>query len=195
LERDGSRYAYRLTTKGVEVALLFLFFHKRLCGPLANSRFLINPMPNTAQTAASKPPIIAPTRPSSQSLICSPPLDAAATTVELVFSNILRARIYHTRHRQWGLKGGGVGSRCQSLCQRPVRSTTAVISTPALCGRDGRLEPIAAFLPLALGRSIETVRDQVQQDAGDFLGKASTSPAAGSKERSMHRRSLNPCPG
>jgi hypothetical protein len=39
VERDGSRYAYRLTTKGVEVALLFLFFHKRLCGPLANSRF------------------------------------------------------------------------------------------------------------------------------------------------------------
>ena len=39
LERDGSHYAYRLTTKGVEVALLFLFFHKRLCGPLANSRF------------------------------------------------------------------------------------------------------------------------------------------------------------
>jgi hypothetical protein len=24
---------------GVQVALLFLFFHKRLCGPLANSRF------------------------------------------------------------------------------------------------------------------------------------------------------------
>src|ERR1700746_3906629 len=39
LEQDGSHYAYRLTTKGVEVALLFLFFHKRLCGPLANSRF------------------------------------------------------------------------------------------------------------------------------------------------------------
>src|SRR6478736_2207134 len=39
LERDGSRYAYRLTPKGVQVALLFLFFHKRLCGPLANSRF------------------------------------------------------------------------------------------------------------------------------------------------------------
>jgi len=33
------RYAYRLTLKGVQVALLFLFFHKRLCGPLANSRF------------------------------------------------------------------------------------------------------------------------------------------------------------
>jgi len=39
LQRDGSRYAYRLTAKGVQVALLFLFFHKRLCGPLANSRF------------------------------------------------------------------------------------------------------------------------------------------------------------
>ena len=39
LQRDGSCYAYRLTPKGVQVALLFLFFHKRLCGPLANSRF------------------------------------------------------------------------------------------------------------------------------------------------------------
>jgi len=39
VERDGSRYAYRLTSKGIQVALLLLFFHKRLCGPLANSRF------------------------------------------------------------------------------------------------------------------------------------------------------------
>ena len=39
LERDGPRYAYRLTKRGVQVALLFLFFHKRLCGPLAHSRF------------------------------------------------------------------------------------------------------------------------------------------------------------
>ena len=38
-ERDGKRYTYRLTDKGVQVALLFLFFHKQLCGPLANSRF------------------------------------------------------------------------------------------------------------------------------------------------------------
>jgi hypothetical protein len=45
LQRDGSRYAYRLTPKGVEVALLFLFFHKRLCGPLANSRFHHAPDP------------------------------------------------------------------------------------------------------------------------------------------------------
>ena len=45
LQRDGRRYAYRLTTKGVQVALLFLLFHKRLCGPLANSRFHHKPDP------------------------------------------------------------------------------------------------------------------------------------------------------
>jgi hypothetical protein len=45
LERDGRRYAYRLTAKGGQVALLFLFFHKRLCGPLANSRFHHKPDP------------------------------------------------------------------------------------------------------------------------------------------------------
>jgi len=45
LERDGRRYAYQLTDKGVQVALLFLFFHKRLCGPLANSRFHHKPDP------------------------------------------------------------------------------------------------------------------------------------------------------
>jgi len=52
LQRDGTRYAYRLTAKGVQVALLFLFFHKRLCGPLANSRFHHTPDP--AQAPASK---------------------------------------------------------------------------------------------------------------------------------------------
>lgn len=45
LQRDGTRYAYRLTAKGVQIALLFLFFHKRLCGPLANSRFHHRPDP------------------------------------------------------------------------------------------------------------------------------------------------------
>jgi hypothetical protein len=56
LERDGSRYAYQLTTKGVHVALLFLFLHKRVCGPLANSRFHHRPdpahMPNSKLEAA-----------------------------------------------------------------------------------------------------------------------------------------------
>jgi len=45
VQRDGSRYAYQLTAKGIQVALLFLFFHKRLCGPLANSRFHHQPDP------------------------------------------------------------------------------------------------------------------------------------------------------
>jgi hypothetical protein len=52
LERNGTRYAYRLTSKGVQVALLFLFFHKRLCGPLANSRF--HPVSNSPITAHRK---------------------------------------------------------------------------------------------------------------------------------------------
>jgi hypothetical protein len=46
LQRDGRRYAYRLTTKGVQVALLFLFFHKRLCGPVAHSCFHHQPHPD-----------------------------------------------------------------------------------------------------------------------------------------------------
>jgi hypothetical protein len=45
LARDGRRYAYQLTAKGIQVALLFLFFHKCLCGPLANSRFHHQPDP------------------------------------------------------------------------------------------------------------------------------------------------------
>ena len=45
LQRDSGHYAYQLTGKGIQVALLFLFFHKRLCGPLANSRFHHQPDP------------------------------------------------------------------------------------------------------------------------------------------------------
>jgi hypothetical protein len=39
LQRDGCRYAYRLTDKGTRVAVLFVLFHQRLCGPLAHSLF------------------------------------------------------------------------------------------------------------------------------------------------------------
>jgi hypothetical protein len=39
LERDGRRYAYRLTDHGTRAALLFVLFHQRVCGPLANSLF------------------------------------------------------------------------------------------------------------------------------------------------------------
>jgi hypothetical protein len=50
LERDGKRYAYRLTSKGLKVAVLFILFHKQLCGPLANSLFHHRP----DQTAAPR---------------------------------------------------------------------------------------------------------------------------------------------
>jgi hypothetical protein len=48
LERDGRRYAYRLTNKGTRVALLFVLFHQRVCGPLANSLFQRRPTQTTA---------------------------------------------------------------------------------------------------------------------------------------------------
>ena len=74
VERDGSRYAYRLTAqKGVQVALLFLFFHKRLLSPTAASTTV--PTPNTARTASSKPPTTAPTKPSTTSSNCLPQPD------------------------------------------------------------------------------------------------------------------------
>ena len=43
LERDGRRYAYRLTDNGTRAALLFVLFHQRVCGPLANSLFQRHP--------------------------------------------------------------------------------------------------------------------------------------------------------
>ena len=82
LERDGSRYAYRLTSKGIQVALLFLFFHKRLCGPLANSRFHHRPNPQHRPNTDSKPPITAPTRQSRISSICSPQPDVSTSLLE-----------------------------------------------------------------------------------------------------------------
>ena len=39
LERDGRRFCYRLTDKGKRVAAMFVLFHQRICGPLANSLF------------------------------------------------------------------------------------------------------------------------------------------------------------
>jgi hypothetical protein len=39
LDRIGRSYCYRLTTKGVKVAAMFVLFHKRVCGPVANTLF------------------------------------------------------------------------------------------------------------------------------------------------------------
>ena len=52
VERDGKRYAYRLTAKGNKAALLFVLFHKRVCGPLAYSLF--NPPPQPPPSPATK---------------------------------------------------------------------------------------------------------------------------------------------
>jgi hypothetical protein len=52
LERDGRRYAYRLTDKGTRAALLFVLFHQRVCGPLANSLF--HQRPTNSQPPISK---------------------------------------------------------------------------------------------------------------------------------------------
>jgi len=52
VERDGKRYAYRLTGKGNKAALLFVLFHKRVCGPLAHSLF--NPPPQAQSKPATK---------------------------------------------------------------------------------------------------------------------------------------------
>ncbi len=52
IQRDGKRYAYRLTGKGTKVALTFVLFHQRLCGPLANSLF--HHQPDSATRPSSK---------------------------------------------------------------------------------------------------------------------------------------------
>jgi hypothetical protein len=39
LQREGRSYSYRLTEKGIKVAAMFVLFHKRVCGPLANTLF------------------------------------------------------------------------------------------------------------------------------------------------------------
>ena len=47
LERVDKQYAYRLTEKGARVAAMFVLFHKRICGPLANSLFHHQPRPSS----------------------------------------------------------------------------------------------------------------------------------------------------
>ena len=52
LERIGRGYRYRLTDQGIKAALMFILFHKRVCGPLANSLF--HHRPDEALKPASK---------------------------------------------------------------------------------------------------------------------------------------------
>ena len=50
--RNGRHYTYRLTDKGTKVSLMFVLFHKRVCGPLANSLF--HHKPTTAPCSIHK---------------------------------------------------------------------------------------------------------------------------------------------
>lgn len=43
IQRAPRHYHYRLTDKGIKVSLLFVLFHKRICGPMANSLFHFRP--------------------------------------------------------------------------------------------------------------------------------------------------------
>jgi hypothetical protein len=94
LQRDGSRYAYRLTPKGVQVALLFLFFHKRLCGPPQTAAFTTLPTRLTHPTANSNLPITKPTRPSRTSSTYSLLRDVTESIVEVFLFKIFDPRIY-----------------------------------------------------------------------------------------------------
>ena len=44
LMREDHSYAYRLTETGIKVAALFVLFHRRVCGPLANRLFHQRPV-------------------------------------------------------------------------------------------------------------------------------------------------------
>ncbi len=46
IQRDPQHYCYRFTEKGIKISLLFLLFHKRICGPIANSLFQFRPSLN-----------------------------------------------------------------------------------------------------------------------------------------------------
>ena len=52
IQRNGRQYSYVLTEKGVKVSTMFVLFHKRLCGPLANSLF--QHQPNKCFVTSSK---------------------------------------------------------------------------------------------------------------------------------------------
>ena len=51
LQREGRTYCYRLTEKGTKVAAMFVLFHKRVCGPLANTLFHHRPTRTTTLPA------------------------------------------------------------------------------------------------------------------------------------------------
>ena len=75
------------------MALLFLFFDKRLCGPLAPAGFTISRIPTIAPTANSKSSITRLTRASRTSSNYSRPPDVTRSNVEVFLFTIFDLRI------------------------------------------------------------------------------------------------------
>jgi hypothetical protein len=71
LERDGKRYAYRLTEKGTKVAMLFLTSTNNSATRSPTASFTIKPTKHHDKTANAKPPFIRPTAPFKTSSACS----------------------------------------------------------------------------------------------------------------------------
>ena len=69
IERDGSRYAYRLSPKGVKSPCSSSSSTSACAAPSPTAASITDPTRNTVQKAGSKPPITAPTPPSNASSI------------------------------------------------------------------------------------------------------------------------------
>jgi hypothetical protein len=100
LERDGSRYAYQLTTKGVQVAPLFLFFPNASGVLRPTAAFTTPPTQLTHPTGNLKPPITKLTKRFRTSSTYSLPRDVTpmlqASNVEVFLLKIFDPRIYET---------------------------------------------------------------------------------------------------
>jgi len=54
LQREGRTYCYRLAEKGTKVSAMFILFHQRICGPLANTLFQHRPQPTQQPSRPSR---------------------------------------------------------------------------------------------------------------------------------------------
>ena len=92
LERIGRGYCYRLTDKGTKAALMFILFHKRVCGPLANSLFHHRPRrnPQACQQGRSR---------LSQGRSCHSTGSPPARGVRISERRILRLAVLETSER------------------------------------------------------------------------------------------------
>jgi hypothetical protein len=89
LQRDPSRYAYRLTPKGIQSLYSSSSFTNASAALSPTAAFTTTQTSITNHTASLKPPTTAPTRPSNRSLISLP----HSPSVQLLLSTIPQATI------------------------------------------------------------------------------------------------------